>query len=125
MDEKSQASVKETIALGMPWIIVVLSLNSHWTISETRLNFGEFNFSRNKPLKIFAAVLFILILYSLGSALYYMYNDKGNSTRMVKSLSIRIGLSLFLFIVMMISYRLNMDTDCLDMAADCLDMVTD
>ncbi|WP_411172605.1 twin transmembrane helix small protein [Nitrosomonas sp. Is24] len=125
MDEKSQASVKETIALGMPWIIVVLSLNSHWTISETRLNFGEFNFSRNKPLKIFAAVLFIFILYSLGSALYYMYNDKGNSTRMVKSLSIRIGLSLFLFIVMMISYRLNMDTDCLDMAADCLDMVTD
>lgn len=125
MDERSQASVKETIALGMPWIIVVLSLNSHWTISETRLNFGEFNFSRNKPLKIFAAVLFILILYSLGSALYYMYNDKGNSTRMVKSLSIRIGLSLFLFIVMMISYRLNMDTDCLDMAADCLDMVTD
>ncbi|PSJ18419.1 DUF2909 domain-containing protein [Nitrosomonas supralitoralis] len=59
-------------------------------------------------MKIFAAVLFLLILYSLGSALYYMYKDKGHSTRMVKSLSIRIGLSLFLFIIMMIATRLDM-----------------
>jgi uncharacterized membrane-anchored protein len=59
-------------------------------------------------LKIFAATIFFVILYSLGSALYYMYKDKGQSTRMVKSLSIRVGLSLFLFIVMMITYRLNM-----------------
>ncbi|MEK6595155.1 MAG: twin transmembrane helix small protein [Pseudomonadota bacterium] len=59
-------------------------------------------------MKIFAAVVFFFILYSLGSALYYMYKDKGQSNRMLKSLSIRIGLSLFLFIVMMISYRLDM-----------------
>ncbi|HQV87873.1 MAG: twin transmembrane helix small protein [Nitrosomonas sp.] len=59
-------------------------------------------------MKIFAATIFFVILYSLGSALYYMYKDKGQSTRMVKSLSIRVGLSLFLFIVMMITYRLNM-----------------
>ncbi|MBP6057130.1 MAG: twin transmembrane helix small protein [Nitrosomonas sp.] len=59
-------------------------------------------------MNIFAGVLFLIILYSLGSALYYMYKDKGQSTRMVRSLSIRIGLSLFLFIVMMISYRLDM-----------------
>ncbi|MBP6365895.1 MAG: twin transmembrane helix small protein [Nitrosomonas sp.] len=59
-------------------------------------------------MKIFAATMFLIILYSLGSALYYMYKDKGQSTRMVKSLSIRVGLSLFLFIVMMITYRLNM-----------------
>ncbi|MBS0298681.1 MAG: twin transmembrane helix small protein [Gammaproteobacteria bacterium] len=76
-------------------------------------------------MKIFAIILFLTIVYTMGSALYYMFKDKGNSTRMVKSLSIRIGLSLFLFIVMMISYRLNMDTDCLDMVTDCLDMVTD
>ncbi|MEK7844253.1 MAG: twin transmembrane helix small protein [Pseudomonadota bacterium] len=59
-------------------------------------------------MKIFAAVVFFFILYSLGSALYYMYKDKGQSNRMLRSLSIRIGLSLFLFIVMMISYRLDM-----------------
>ncbi|MBY0473904.1 MAG: twin transmembrane helix small protein [Nitrosomonas sp.] len=62
-------------------------------------------------MKIFAAVVFLLILYSLGSALYYMYKDKGNSTRMVRSLSIRIGLSLFLFIVLMIATRLDMMTE--------------
>ena len=59
-------------------------------------------------MKIFAIALFAIIIYSLGSALYFMFKDQGNSTRMVKSLSIRIGLSLFLFIVMMISVRLDM-----------------
>lgn len=59
-------------------------------------------------MKIFAIALFVIIIYSLGSALYFMFKDQGNSTRMVKSLSIRIGLSLFLFIAMMISVRLDM-----------------
>ncbi|AEJ02643.1 putative transmembrane protein [Nitrosomonas sp. Is79A3] len=62
-------------------------------------------------MKIFAAVIFVLILYNLGSALYYMYKDKGQSPRMVRSLGIRVGLSLFLFIVMMISTRLDMMSD--------------
>jgi len=52
-------------------------------------------------LKILAALMFLIILYSLGSALYYMYKDGGNSTRMVKSLSIRIGVSILLFVIMM------------------------
>jgi len=43
----------------------------------------------------------LLIVYSLGSALYYMVKDKGDSTRMVRSLTIRIGLSLLLFVIMM------------------------
>ncbi|SIO31990.1 twin transmembrane helix small protein [Nitrosomonas cryotolerans] len=59
-------------------------------------------------MKIFAVVLFLFILYSLGSALYYMFKDKGQSTRMVKSLSIRITLSLILFVIMMVSARLDM-----------------
>ncbi|MDE2388299.1 MAG: twin transmembrane helix small protein [Betaproteobacteria bacterium] len=62
-------------------------------------------------MQIFAIVMFLFIVYNLGSALYYMFKDKGNSTRMVRSLSMRIGLSLFLFIVMMIAYRLNMPDD--------------
>ncbi|MFZ1851048.1 MAG: twin transmembrane helix small protein [Nitrosomonas sp.] len=59
-------------------------------------------------MKFFAIVVFLLIVYNMVSALYYMYKDKGHSTRMVRSLSIRIGLSFFLFIVMMIAHRLNM-----------------
>lgn len=52
-------------------------------------------------MKIIAILLMLLIVYSLGSALYYMVKDKGNSTRMVRSLTIRIGLSLILFGIMM------------------------
>ncbi|MEK6736860.1 MAG: twin transmembrane helix small protein [Pseudomonadota bacterium] len=59
-------------------------------------------------MKIIALILFLAILYSLGSALYFMYKDGGNSTRMVKSLSVRIGLSILLFVIMMVSARLDM-----------------
>jgi hypothetical protein len=50
-----------------------------------------------------AAVLFLfLILGSLVSALYYMVKDKGHGTRAVKSLTLRIGLSLLLFTLLML-----------------------
>ncbi|WP_090578433.1 twin transmembrane helix small protein [Nitrosomonas sp. Nm58] len=58
-------------------------------------------------MKIFAILLLLIILYSLGSALYYMLKDGGESTRMVKSLTIRVVLSLVLFIVMMIATYIN------------------
>lgn len=53
-------------------------------------------------LKILAILLLLSILYSLGSALYFMIKDKGDSTRMVKSLTIRVTLSLVLFMLMML-----------------------
>jgi hypothetical protein len=50
-----------------------------------------------------AAVLFLfLILGSLASALYYMVKDKGQGTRAVKSLTLRISLSLLLFTLLML-----------------------
>lgn len=88
-----------------------LASNSHWTLHKSSLHFKKINFLGNQSLKIFAGVLFLIILYSLGSALFYMYKDKGNSTRMVRSLSIRIALSFLLFIIMMVYTRLNMDMD--------------
>jgi len=53
-------------------------------------------------LKILAILLLLSILYSLGSAFYFMMKDQGDSTRMVKSLTMRITLSLVLFILMML-----------------------
>ncbi|MCW5599891.1 twin transmembrane helix small protein [Nitrosomonas sp.] len=58
-------------------------------------------------MKIFAILLLLIILYSLGSALYYMLKDQGNSTRMVKSLTVRIALSIVLFIILMVSTYIN------------------
>jgi hypothetical protein len=53
-------------------------------------------------LKIVIVLLLFLIFASLGSALYYLIKDKGNDTRVVKSLTLRIGLSLFLFTLLMV-----------------------
>jgi len=49
----------------------------------------------------------ILILASLGSALFYLVRDKGNSTRTVKALTVRITLSIALFLLLMISFKMG------------------
>jgi glycerol uptake facilitator-like aquaporin len=48
--------------------------------------------------------MFLLILFSRGSALFFLVNDKGNSNRTVKALTVRIALSLILFLLLMGSY---------------------
>jgi len=58
-------------------------------------------------LKTIAALFFIFILFSLISALYYMVKDKGEGTRMLKSLTLRIGLSIVLFLMLMLGYYLG------------------
>lgn len=55
-------------------------------------------------MKIIAVLFFLFIVYSLASALFYMVKDKGQSTRMLKSLTLRIGLSVVLFIILMTGY---------------------
>jgi uncharacterized membrane protein len=53
----------------------------------------------------FIIILFLIaILGSLFSGMYFMLHDKGGSTRNVKALSIRIGLSLLLFILLIVMY---------------------
>ena len=49
------------------------------------------------------AVLLVIVA-SLGSALFYMVTDRGNSRRMVRALAIRVGLSLALFLFLMGGY---------------------
>lgn len=44
----------------------------------------------------------LLILGSLGSALYFMLTDKGKTNRTVKALTYRIGLSVLLIILVII-----------------------
>jgi len=53
---------------------------------------------------IIISLFFISIVYSLGSALYYMMKDQGGSKRMVKALTMRIGVSILLFIFIIISF---------------------
>jgi hypothetical protein len=46
----------------------------------------------------------LLIVASLGSAIFFMMRDRGGSTRMVKALAIRVGLSVALFVFLMAGY---------------------
>ncbi|MDO8437658.1 MAG: twin transmembrane helix small protein [Nitrosomonadaceae bacterium] len=62
-------------------------------------------------MKIVAILFFLFILASLASAMYYIVKDKGQSTRAVKALTLRIGLSIILFALMMLGYYLSM-TPC-------------
>ena len=51
---------------------------------------------------VIAALL--LIVASLGSALFFVMRDRSGSSRMVKALAIRVGLSVALFVFLMAGY---------------------
>jgi hypothetical protein len=54
--------------------------------------------------KIVIVFSLIAILGSLFSALFFLSKDKSGSDRTVKALTIRIGLSILLFILLMAGY---------------------
>lgn len=54
--------------------------------------------------KILVLVCLIGIVVSLGSAMYHMMTDKGDSKKMVKALTIRVALSVGLFILLLIAW---------------------
>ena len=46
----------------------------------------------------------ILIVGFLVSALFYLFSDRGNSTRTVRALTLRVGLSVILFLLLMLAH---------------------
>ncbi|HTU65898.1 MAG TPA: twin transmembrane helix small protein [Steroidobacteraceae bacterium] len=57
-----------------------------------------------EPIKILIIVVLFAIVGSLGSALFHLSKGQGDSKKMVKALSVRIGLSLALFILLMLAW---------------------
>lgn len=55
-------------------------------------------------MKILVAIAFILIIASLGSALFFLMKDKGKSNRTVGALALRVGLSITLFVLILIAH---------------------
>ena len=53
-------------------------------------------------------IALLMIVISLGSALYFMMKDRGNSSRMVRSLMLRIGLSIALFLGILLAHYLGL-----------------
>lgn len=52
--------------------------------------------------KIFVVALLLIVIVSLGSALFYMMKDRGNSKRMVRALTIRISVSVVAFLLILL-----------------------
>ncbi len=55
-------------------------------------------------MRIVVILFIILILASLGSALFFLINDRGQSKRTVRALAMRVGLSVTLFLLLMAGY---------------------
>ena len=54
--------------------------------------------------KIAVILILVIILISLASGLIFLIRDKGKSNRTVKSLTLRIVLSIALFILLFVGY---------------------
>jgi hypothetical protein len=58
-------------------------------------------------MKIIVVAALIAVVASLLSALYYLYRDRGQGTRMVRMLAIRVALSIGLVAFLVISYYMG------------------
>ena len=58
-------------------------------------------------MRIFIALVFALILISLGSALFYLMRDKGTSNKTVRALALRVGFSVALFLLLISAHQLG------------------
>ena len=58
-------------------------------------------------MKIAVAIAFILIIGSLASALFFLMRDKGKSNNTVRALAVRVGLSITLFLLILLAYKLG------------------
>ena len=56
-------------------------------------------------IKIVIILFLLMIVYSLGSAFFFLAKDKGQGDRTVRILSWRMGLSILLFLMLWIAYR--------------------
>jgi hypothetical protein len=61
-------------------------------------------------IKIIVAIMLLLILASLGSGLFFLVRDQGRNPRTVKALTVRIALSVALFILLMVAYATGLIT---------------
>lgn len=61
-------------------------------------------------MRIIVILFIVVILASLGSALYYLVRDRGDSHRTVKALTLRISLSILLFVLLLLGQHFGLIT---------------
>ncbi len=60
--------------------------------------------------KLIVVLMLLIILASLGQALFSLIRDNGDSERTIKALTVRIGLSVGLFLLLIIGYATGLIT---------------
>lgn len=58
--------------------------------------------------KILIVIIFLGIIGSMGSALFFLIKDKGQSDRTLKALTVRIGVSIALFALLFVLWGLGL-----------------
>jgi hypothetical protein len=58
-------------------------------------------------IRIVVIVLLLAIVGSLASALVYLFRDDNDSRRTVRALTVRMGLSVSLFILLLVAYAMG------------------
>ena len=61
-------------------------------------------------IKILIVAVLLAIIVSLGSGLFHLVKDEGQSKRMVNALTVRIALSVLLFILLFIAWSQGLIT---------------
>ena len=59
-------------------------------------------------IKPVVVVVLIAIVASLGTALYHLATDQGDSSKLLRSLTLRVALSVALFLLLMIAWKLGL-----------------
>ena len=55
-------------------------------------------------IKLLIVLCLLAIVVSLGAGMYHMVSDKGESNKMVTSLTVRVALSVALFVLLFIAW---------------------
>ncbi|MRR10188.1 twin transmembrane helix small protein [bacterium] len=58
--------------------------------------------------KLVVVALLLSIIASLFSGLIFLYHDRGDSRRTLKALTLRVGLSIGLFVLLLIAFRIGL-----------------
>lgn len=58
--------------------------------------------------KVLIVACLIAIVISLGSALYHLVRDQGESKKMARALTIRVGLSVLLFGLLLLAWSVGL-----------------
>jgi hypothetical protein len=59
-------------------------------------------------IKVLVVLLLLGILGSLFSGLFYIYRDRGTGVRTARALTVRIGLSISLFLMLLAGFRFGL-----------------